>query len=70
MREFPVAPPRDELDSADAFVSGGDQHAARANRRSCSDYGGYCSTAIFFRRHAELAGGAFVEAAVEPYPAA
>ena len=52
-----------ELDGADAFVSGGDQHAAQGRiGNRVADYGGYCAAAIFFGGHAELAGGAFVEA--------
>src|SRR5882757_5418776 len=53
-----------ELDGADAFVGGGAQHAAqRRIGDGVADYGGHRATTILFGRQAELAGGAFVEAA-------
>jgi len=58
-----------ELDGADTFVGGGDEHASRgrtgdgAAEDGVANHGGDGSAAVFFWSHAELRGGALVEAA-------
>ncbi len=58
-----------ELDGANTFVGGGNEHASRgragdgAAEDGVADHGGDGSAAVFFWGHAELSGGAFVETA-------
>jgi len=53
-----------EADGANAFVGGGDEHASEGRiGGGVADDGGYGSASILIWGHAELGGGALIEAA-------